>query len=396
MPIIEKSGSETFTLVEDVRAWLKEPLQYSNARTNLLAYRQKIMDMLVSGRVHAGLDAGHDALDKYRGKLGSVGVTAYMFKNLRRNAMALSMKGMNVGEGEYHNVNAEFGTPIAQYPLNPPYQIPQRYLPQVDVFHFTPRTDVDLSELTGLAQLKSFVIIQTDREIFIDTPDAENALYDFFFFYPQCKVRGRWTFTNPYETGYEAWRGEYVLFERELRTANIETCYSYHVLFWIDSHIEQPTITLNPVWGEPVFSWNHTYRREHDTWIEPSGAPVVQMTISGRRLPSDDEHLYGVKRAEVYLMGYTIKADSFGVDEAVANWYNSWQITISVNDVLRGTTNPAPSVYTKQAKDGFEVLAIPTAPFVFSHWELNGVNIGNANPYYEYPLRDEELKAVFV
>jgi len=395
LPIIDKSLEETFTLIEEGRAYLKEPAMYSDARESLLAYRKKVMGDLVGGRVEALLDAGHDSLVKYKDKLASLGVTAYLFKNLRRNALALKMKDKDIGTGIYRGFKTEYISPFTLYPLNPPYAVPQRNLPQVDIFRWTPYTDLDLGERGNLAQAKGMVLIQSGGGTFLDTPDVENALYDFLFLYPQCRVRGRWTFTTPYEPNYEAWSGEYVLFVRELHTANTHVCYAYYVAIWVENDVERPANTASPRVTEPIFSWIQTKRREQNAWYIPSNAPVTEIAIMGRRIPSSDERLFGTIQSYGFMTGYNLKALSFGVDVAVNDWYNSWQITISVNNIAYGTTDPVPDTYTKQALDGFWVEALPSAPHVFDHWELDGLNIGNVNPYYMYPVKDAELKAVF-
>lgn len=397
MPTIDKSAEETFSLTEEGSHYLKEPDVYSLARANLLSYRSKVMKDLVGGRVEALLDAGHDSLVKYKTYLGKLDVVAYLFQNLRRNALALQFKSKDIGDGSYHNVSEEYVAPVTSYPLNPPYAVPQRMLPQVDVFRWTPFSDMDLSELSALAQCKTLVLVQTDKAVFKNNPDVENALYDFYYFYAQCRVRGRWQFINPVDPNYEYWTGEYVHFIRELRTANIETAYLYHVDVWLELGIELGAGAPEPRKAEPVMSWITTQRREHNVFITPSNAPVVPIIISGSRIKSDDETLWGIGAYAEHMVGYYTKATSFTVVGAESvNWYNAWKITISVNDKVKGTTNPAPDTYTKRALDGFEVTASPNPTYSFDHWELEGLNIGNANPYYVYPLKDEELKAIFV
>jgi hypothetical protein len=56
-------------------------------------------------------------------------------------------------------------------------------------------------------------------------------------------------------------------------------------------------------------------------------------------------------------------------------------ITVSVNDAAMGTTNPAPGGYTVNEGDQGSITAIPNANYRLDHWELDGVNVGNTNPF---------------
>jgi len=396
MTTIDKSIEETFTLIEECSRYVQEPPIYMQTRNNLLAYRTKVMADIVGGRVNASLDAGHDSLVKYKTKLSGLNIVAYLFKNMRHNALALILKGKTIGGGAYRGIGVDWDSPTAMYPLNPPYQVPQRLLPQVDIFRYEPISGMELGTQIDMSQFKAFCTIQSGKSEFIDTPDTENAVNDFYFFYPQCKIRGRWLFTNPTESGYQAWSGEYIQFQRELRTDHIETCYAYGLLFWFNADVEREVDSEPTRETPPVLQWNFTTRREHDVWYTPSNAPVLQYGLSGNRYASNDDRLYCVLERQVRGISVIKRAETFSIESSEVVWYNHWNIEITVNDPLKGTTDPVPDKYVKQALDGFEVTAEPIPPASFDHWELDGVNIGNTNPYYLYPLKDQILKAVFV
>lgn len=395
MVTIDKSGEETFTLIETAKAVPPPPEIYTQTRENYLAYRKKVMTELVGGRVNDLIFAGHNSLEKYKAQLANLNVSAYLFKNLRRHAMALQFKGKNVGNGMYRSIASSFLAPTTMYPLEPPYNVPQRLLPQVDVFQFTPTTDIEYAEKTGITQWKTLVNIQLVSGTAKETPDMENALYDFYFFYPQAKFRGRWLFVSPFYPNWTAWNSEYTLFVREMRVANTHVCFLYYVLVWVDNDVET-TIIETPRIGNPIFVWLDTYRRENDTFFKPSNAPITEITIIGRRLRSDFTELFSTGSFLTSMTGFVKVATGFTIDTVEATWYNTWKITLSVNNVAYGTIDPPPDTYTKQAMDGFWVTAKPIDPHVFDHWEQDGVNIGNVNPYYVYPLKDSEVRAVFV
>jgi hypothetical protein len=70
--------------------------------------------------------------------------------------------------------------------------------------------------------------------------------------------------------------------------------------------------------------------------------------------------------------------------------------TLTITTTAGGTTNPAPGTYTYTACSMVQVTAIPNSGYVFDHWELNGSNVGSANPYTVHMDSNYILKAYFV
>jgi len=69
--------------------------------------------------------------------------------------------------------------------------------------------------------------------------------------------------------------------------------------------------------------------------------------------------------------------------------------TLTITATVGGTTDPAPGTYSYTENSTVEVTAIPDAGYLFDYWELDGVNIGSANPFSVNINRDIILKAVF-
>jgi hypothetical protein len=68
--------------------------------------------------------------------------------------------------------------------------------------------------------------------------------------------------------------------------------------------------------------------------------------------------------------------------------------TLSITATICGTTSPSPGDYTYKMGTVVNVRAIPH--YEFDHWELDGVNIGSANPITITMDSDHILHAVFV
>ena len=71
-----------------------------------------------------------------------------------------------------------------------------------------------------------------------------------------------------------------------------------------------------------------------------------------------------------------------------------YELTISV--VGSGTTNPAPGSHMYNEGEQVSVDAIPDPGWKLDHWELDGVNVGDADPYKVTMDADHTLTAVFV
>ena len=69
--------------------------------------------------------------------------------------------------------------------------------------------------------------------------------------------------------------------------------------------------------------------------------------------------------------------------------------TLTIIATVGGTTDPAPGTYSYTENSTVEVTAIPDAGYLFDYWELDGANVGSANPLSVNINRDIILTAVF-
>lgn len=69
--------------------------------------------------------------------------------------------------------------------------------------------------------------------------------------------------------------------------------------------------------------------------------------------------------------------------------------TLVISVSQGGTTNPAPGTYVYDYPTDVTVTAIPNANYRFDHWELDGNNIGSANPITVHVGSSHTLHAVF-
>jgi hypothetical protein len=69
---------------------------------------------------------------------------------------------------------------------------------------------------------------------------------------------------------------------------------------------------------------------------------------------------------------------------------------LTITATSGGTTNPVPGTHTYSLGSSVSVNAIPDANYSFDHWELDGSNVGSANPYSVLMNGNHTLHAVFV
>jgi len=95
---------------------------------------------------------------------------------------------------------------------------------------------------------------------------------------------------------------------------------------------------------------------------------------------------------------YTAQTTSGTISAAqtvVFNYRHQFKLTIQVNDPPMGITSPAPGEYWYDFGATQPVTATPTSGNQLSHWELDGSNVGSANPYTITINMAHTLTAVF-
>jgi hypothetical protein len=69
--------------------------------------------------------------------------------------------------------------------------------------------------------------------------------------------------------------------------------------------------------------------------------------------------------------------------------------TLKIETTAGGTTDPSPGTYTYNEGTNVQVTATPQANYKFAYWELNGTNVGSANPINILMNASYTLKAYF-
>lgn len=362
------------------------PDEYTNALNALKAYRTKILTDLVGGRVIAGLEAGHDSMLKYGNIVDGLNVVPYLMGYIRHRVVALKFKGKDIGLGSLRDISADYIGKEAPYPTTPPYEQTQRNLPQVDYFLYTPLYDIELLDKTNVATLQSALLVQADSGTFRETPDIENALYDYYIVYPNRRRRNKWSITNPTPpfTGMTKISGDHVRCLRELVKDGTYEHYLYGIVIWLDGTLEKETGTEDTV-AFATYFWKQL------------NAPDTYVNIVGQRLPVAVGGLWGSMKYEFAVRGFGQISTQLDEDAPTEDvWINTFKLTIQVNDEAKGHTVPAVGEYKHPAGFGVQVTAYPHATFSFDHWERDGVTVSEINPYSIAMYKDFTLKAVFV
>lgn len=363
------------------------PVEYTTAKERLTNFRDSILAELVGGRVKAGLDASHAGMQKYSSVIQSMSVAPYLFGEVQRKAVALKLKGLDLGAGKIKQVRGDYALAEVDYPLQPPYNIPVRKLPQVDVFRFTPVTDLELLESTDTANLKTFFLIQAPHNTFEDEPSAENATYEYYEFFPQVRYRVEYNIigqATPF-ANYKKIKGDAILFCRRLYKKGTTSQFTYEIVVIVNLTFYSDTELIS---GEPFA-----------TFVKPqqSNAPQVPYSFAGNRIPPSKWGLWAIF-GKVYgysFGGFDRIADGYQAVSEEETWRNKFNLEVSVNDEKMGTTNPTPATYKCTAYQIFYVMAVAKSGYVFDHWERDGININGHVGWGDYIVKDYKLKAVF-
>jgi cell wall-associated NlpC family hydrolase len=110
-------------------------------------------------------------------------------------------------------------------------------------------------------------------------------------------------------------------------------------------------------------------------------------------VPSSDANGHPFKQWSTGSTSTTITVSS-GTYTAYYQAVTYYSLTISTS--TGGTTNPSPGTYSYQAGTVVTVTAIPDANYKLDHWELDGNNIGSANPISITMNTNHNLHAVFI
>ena len=358
------------------------PEEYTDAYDDLILFRDKILEDLVGARVKALLDAGHDTMGKYKAQLDALGVEVTLFNAFRRRALVFKLHDKDLGDGGGYFVEGQYLQPMAKYPMFPPYLVTQRNLPQVDIFSYTARTEVDIKEMSGGAQLQGVVTLQVDSDDFLETPDAENALYDFYFLYPLIQRDAKFTPTDAMH-GVQSWKGIGTQMVREIHRASDSVKCVFFAEMFFDAIVNWAVGDDSPVLVTSRFSPQYA-------------TPVTTLVLSQYRIHSDKKGIWMTLKGIVPSLGWFQVGTGLSlIEEEKVVWRNHFDVTISVNMSTWGTTVPAPNDYVYEADHNLIVTAYPEDGYEVDHWELDGVTVDTGVQYGFFVRKPCEIKVVF-
>lgn len=361
------------------------PAQYTEARANLLTLRQKIFQELIAGRVKAQLNASHETLIKYGKLVDSLSIVPYMMSNIKQKALALRLNSVDVGEGEIAQAKTDFVIEKGSYPLSMPYNVSQRELPKVDVFLYSPPTEMELVETTSEKVWSNLFLIQSEKNFYIDSADASNVFFDFYKFRPIGRYNVEITLSDP-RTGFADWiklTGEATVLVRDLVKVGQSELEFYEIYVMVDANYYSSGGEVGVV---PMIM------------IVTADTALSEPCIiigGGKRTASTDRGVYAGWIIEGQFNGWTKTHDTYTVDVKTVLWANLSKLTIAVNDTVMGTTTPIPNTYDKKATDELLVTAYPNTNYIVKNWELDDIQYPASDTFTVKCYRNHTLVCVF-
>jgi len=126
-------------------------------------------------------------------------------------------------------------------------------------------------------------------------------------------------------------------------------------------------------------------------WYDAStGVTLTAQTVTGYTFNEWDVD-GSFKGSEVNPITVSMNASK----TATAHYTQITTYTLTIIVAQGGTTNPLPGSSTHAPGTQVSVTASPSSGYAFDHWELDGVNVGSANPYTVTMTKDYTLRAVF-
>jgi hypothetical protein len=363
------------------------PQAYTTAKERLESFRKTVITDLVGGRVKAGLDAGHDSMKKYSSVIQSLSVTPYLFGEVSRSALALKLKGMDVGSGKIRMVQSRFTLGEAEYPIQETKAVPLMKLPQVDVFQFTPFSDINLFKNANAETLKSYILITADSGTFEDTPQVEDSQKDYYQFVPTRKDKGTWEILNPRLefTQYKYIEGECIILMVDLYGKNTLDQNWYVLFLWLSPTLRDDS---NNSRSEEFVAYGFRY----------CGDREVIVSLAGQQMYGSEHDVYVLRTTERAGLEWVLAGDGIDTkpDVDIGIWYNYFKATMLPVEGDMGTVVPEPDSVTEvQGESNFQADATPNSGYKFLYWRRNGVIFSYTAHLLSPMLRDNKFEAVF-
>jgi len=361
------------------------PPEYTEAVNGLKAFRSKVLTDLVGSRVVAGLDASHDSMVKYKGVVEGLTIVPYLFSRVRESALALKFKGLDVGTGEMTKVVADFVGDSALYPLKPPYKVSQRSLPEVDIFSYTPPSDVSLAEKSAEEIWGGFFTLQSDKGTLKETADVQNVFYDYYKLRAVGRAKVELTLSAQ-EVGFSTYvklKGETSILVRSVTPQTDSTIKDYDFYVFLDADFFSSSAKIESVPMVLVITSG------------TAGNPQRVVMAGGKRIVTDAVGVYEGLVTNGQLVGWSKVCGGYSEDVKSILWSAMSRLTIRVNDVAKGTTDPIPDTYEEKAIESVLVTAYPETGYEVVRWELDGVQYPASDTFTVKMYRDHDLLCFF-
>jgi len=363
----------------------EETQVYTETVQMLKSFRQRILSDLVSARVNARIDASHDTMQKYSQLLDRISIVPYIFGRIREHALALRIKGYDIGTGEMRKITAQYAGTTVDYPLSKEPVIPYRKLPQVDVFRYHAPTITSIAEISSEEMWGSYFTLQVNRGSHKETPDIQNAFFDYYKLRPVGRAYIELTLSDQV-AGFESYttlKGEATILARTVTPQKDSIVHDYIFYVFLDGDFFGTSGKIESVPCVFVVT------------SESAMNPKLTVMAGGKRIFTDAVGIYAGWVTNGQFVGWTKVAGGYTEDIKDITWASMSKLTIEVNDPLMGTTDPAPDVHEYKALEEEIVTAIPNAGYAVQYWELDGVTYPASDTFTVKMYRDHVLKCIF-
>ena len=362
------------------------PSEYEYAVHGLKTLRQSIERTFVEGRVKALLNASVETLHRYREILGLSSLNAHLIGNVNRYNLVFSDGGVTPDFDNIAEVKARYTGGEATYPIYLPHMVSARKLPQVDVFIYTPPTDVEMLERGSSEIWANSFLLQTNRHSYSTHPDASNVYYDYYKMSPIGRAMVTASLSNP-ESGFEGYtkiRGEATVLYCTVQVPESNVFYDYDLYAFLDADFFTSTGFAKTV-PLAVIVTDTDYDLPENTFV-----------CAGKRVSTKGKGLYVGWVQDGQLVGFSKTHGSVTLESVVATYAEPRMLTIDWTPLEGGYTSPDRGTYDKKSTDVVTVTAYPNSGWAFVGWLLDGSGVPpDVNPIQVKMYRNHTLVALF-
>jgi len=222
------------------------PPEYEECRAFLLGWRKELLETLILGRLRRLATEYARTIERIRNIVINFPIEFAMKQMIQRYYLVGSLYGRTLEGFSSVSAKLSYVGKTTTYPKEKPVAEVME-LPSVPMMLYTPLEEYELHEKITDSILLSYAIVRAPKDMFKETPDFVNAMYNYYKFEKSTVISGEWDVHNPYPVVSEG----KTIYVQEIRGQ----VQKVHRTLTRKSDNKQFTIRVN-VWTDCIVKWS--------------------------------------------------------------------------------------------------------------------------------------------